>query len=99
MAKAAHPKSSQRNPSSTALARTAPRGLTSRDAGSANAGGGSSGSAPSGSAVAALVASQLADMTPSFGNILASIGLGVARSQAALDEGVIETVKIGRAHV
>ncbi len=32
-------------------------------------------------------------MTPSFGNILASIGLGVARSQAALDEGVIETVK------
>lgn len=54
------------------------------------------GSLSSGSASAAVadsVAAQLSDMTPSFGNILSSIGLGVARSQAALDEGVIETVK------
>ena len=54
------------------------------------------GSLSSGSASAAVadsVAAQLSDLTPSFGNILSSIGLGVARSQAALDEGVIETVK------
>ncbi|MDC8770502.1 hypothetical protein [Roseateles albus] len=84
MAKPAHPKSTHRSASGTALSTREPKALASRDAGS--------GASPS-SGVGALVASQLADMTPSFGNILASIGLGVARSQAALDEGVIETVK------
>jgi hypothetical protein len=87
MAKPAHPKSSRRPASDLALSTRTPRALASRDSGAG------SGSSAAGAGVGALVANQLADMTPSFGNILASIGLGVARSQAALDEGVIETVK------
>ncbi len=36
---------------------------------------------------------QLDSIAPTFGNILSSIGLGVANSQAALDKGVIDTVQ------
>lgn len=39
------------------------------------------------------VSGQLGDMAPTFGNILSSVGLGVANSQAALDKGVVDTVK------
>lgn len=38
------------------------------------------------------VSGQLAASVPTFGNVLLSIGTGVAQSQAALDAGVIETV-------
>jgi hypothetical protein len=39
------------------------------------------------------VSGQLETIAPTFGNILSSVGLGVANSQAALDKGVIDTVK------
>lgn len=52
---------------------------------------------PVGAATATLglsadVSQELADTVPSFGNVLRSIGIGVAQSQTALDQGVIETV-------
>ena len=43
-------------------------------------------------ALAADASGQLDALAPNFGNILSSIGLGVANSQAALDRGVINTV-------
>src|SRR5262249_16085384 len=50
-------------------------------------------SGPSTSPRAVDVAGQLADSAPTFGNLLRSIGDGVASSQSALDKGVIDTVK------
>jgi len=44
-------------------------------------------------AVAADVSGQLGAVAPTFGSVLNSIGSGVAASQQALDEGVIDTVK------
>lgn len=38
------------------------------------------------------VSGQLQAVAPTFGNVLASIGVGVADSQTALDKGVIDTV-------
>lgn len=62
--------------------------------------GGSALSAPVGGAsgsglldLAADASGQLEAVAPTFGNILSSVGLGVANSQAALDKGVIDTVK------
>lgn len=43
-------------------------------------------------ALAADASGQFDALAPNFGNILSSIGLGVANSQAALDRGVINTV-------
>lgn len=43
--------------------------------------------------LAADASGQLENIAPTFGNILSSIGLGVANSQAALDNGIIETVR------
>lgn len=43
-------------------------------------------------ALEADVSGQLRTVAPTFGNVLASIGLGVAESQTALDKGVITTV-------
>ena len=51
---------------------------------------------PTGGSLLALGADasgQLEGIAPTFGNILSSIGVGVANSQAALDKGVVETVK------
>jgi hypothetical protein len=42
--------------------------------------------------LAADATGQFDAITPTFGNILSSVGLGVANSQAALDKGVIDTV-------
>jgi len=42
--------------------------------------------------VGADVTKQLSEGVPAFGNVLASIGLGVAQSQKSLDDGVIDTV-------
>ncbi|MBS1158541.1 MAG: hypothetical protein H6R15_960 [Proteobacteria bacterium] len=53
--------------------------------------GGASGSSLQG--LGADVSGQLETLAPTFGNILSSIGLGVADSQAALDNGVIDTVR------
>lgn len=39
------------------------------------------------------VANKLSDIAPSFGEILKSIGSGVAKAQRALDDGVISTIK------
>lgn len=39
------------------------------------------------------VSGSLESIAPTFGNVLASIGLGVANSQAILDQGIIDTVK------
>lgn len=38
------------------------------------------------------VSGQLETLAPTFGDILSSVGIGVANSQAALDHGVIDTV-------
>ena len=43
--------------------------------------------------LAADASGQLESIAPTFGNVLGSIGLGVANSQAALDSGVIDTVR------
>ena len=43
-------------------------------------------------ALGADASGQLDALAPNFGNILSSIGLGVANSQAALDRGIIDTV-------
>jgi hypothetical protein len=43
--------------------------------------------------LAADASGQFEAIAPTFGNILSSVGLGVANSQAALDKGVIDTVK------
>jgi len=43
--------------------------------------------------LAADASGQLESVAPTFGNVLASVGLGVANSQAALDRGVIDTVR------
>ena len=51
---------------------------------------------PTGGSLLALGADasgQLEGIAPTFGNILSSIGVGVANSQAALDKGVVDTVK------
>lgn len=42
--------------------------------------------------LAADVSGQLATVAPTFGQVLGSVGQGVADSQAALDQGVIDTV-------
>lgn len=42
--------------------------------------------------LAADASGQLEAIAPTFGNILSSVGLGVANSQAALDKGVVDTV-------
>ena len=43
--------------------------------------------------LAADASGQLENIAPTFGNILSSVGLGVANSQAALDHGIIDTVQ------
>jgi hypothetical protein len=43
--------------------------------------------------LAADVSGQLATVAPTFGQVLGSIGTGVADSQTALDKGVVDTVK------
>lgn len=43
--------------------------------------------------LAADASGQVEGIAPTFGNILSSVGLGVANSQAALDKGVVDTVK------
>src|SRR6476660_5354563 len=43
--------------------------------------------------LAADVSGQLRTVAPTFGQVLKSIGTGVANSQKALDHGVIQTVK------
>jgi hypothetical protein len=43
--------------------------------------------------LAADVSGQLQTVAPTFGQVLGSVGQGVADSQAALDQGVIDTVK------
>lgn len=50
---------------------------------------------PTGAALLGLAADatgQLEGIAPTFGNILSSVGLGVANSQTALDKGVVDTV-------
>ncbi len=44
-------------------------------------------------ALGADVSGQFDTLAPTFGNILASVGLGVAASQEALDRGVVDTVR------
>lgn len=60
------------------------------------AGGALSRGGPTGGSILGLgadVSGALEAIAPTFGNILASVGQGVATSQAALDKGVIDTVK------
>ena len=52
--------------------------------------------APNGASTAILeadVTDELGRVAPTFGNVLSSIGLGVADSQTALDKGLIDSVK------
>jgi hypothetical protein len=60
----------------------------------ARAGGIPAGGASGGSllGLGADVSGQMEALAPTFGDILSSVGLGVANSQAALDHGVIDTV-------
>ncbi len=60
--------------------------------------GGTSLAAPAGAlggalALGADVSGELNELAPVFGNVLASIGLGVANSQAALDKSLVDTAK------
>ncbi|HMC17450.1 MAG TPA: hypothetical protein VKI18_17575 [Albitalea sp.] len=91
---------STRNRSTTATKTAAPNrarmgGVSlpaTRDAG-LPVGAGPSGASSSGLlGLAADASGQLDALAPTFGNILASVGLGVANSQTALDKGVIDTV-------
>jgi hypothetical protein len=45
-------------------------------------------------ALAADVSGEFAALTPTFGDLLVSIGTGVANSQAALDNGLVESAKL-----
>mgnify|MGYP001213160847 CR=1 FL=1 len=77
----------------------APRGTTAVAVAPTRAtpvGGAPLGAMPIGFGAGALgadVSGQLRAVAPTFGAVLSSIGLGVADSQAALDKGVIDTVK------
>ena len=67
-------------------------GIAVRSAGALTASAGD----PTGGSLLALNADasgQLEGIAPTFGNILSSVGVGVANSQAALDKGVVDTVK------
>jgi hypothetical protein len=98
--KAATPTRSKRASTAAVVApsRAPQGGLTVRASGAsalstpvgAGSGAGSDGSLLT---LAADASGQFESIAPTFGNILSSVGLGVANSQAALDKGVIDTVK------
>lgn len=68
-------------------------GIATRGAGLPAPVGAGSGGGGSLLGLAADASGQLEGIAPTFGNILSSVGLGVANSQAALDHGVIDTVQ------
>jgi hypothetical protein len=96
--KAATPARSKRTSSASVAApsRAPQGGLTVRASGASalatpvGAGSGSDGGLLN---LAADASGQFENIAPTFGNILSSVGLGVANSQAALDKGVIDTVR------
>jgi hypothetical protein len=94
--KAASPARSKRASSASALApsRLPQGGLSARASGASAlatpVGAGADGSLLN---LAADASGQIEGIAPTFGNILSSVGLGVANSQSALDKGVIDTVK------
>jgi hypothetical protein len=94
--KAATPTRAKRtSPAPVAAPSRAPRGGVAVRASSSSALAAPLGASSDGSLLnlAADASGQFDSIAPTFGNILSSVGLGVANSQAALDKGVIDTVK------